>query len=204
MRANFRSVLHLSLFCCNTLLVSGHPVSPVGPSTASPGNSVPNLSSSLRRSILPRNNNSTNPSSSGENDGSGGRTHLLEANLTAAIAVAVGLGVLLVLVGLMSAFRMGWSRGLEYQAKRQKFTSEGSSDVSTDPTFVPWQGEPPIIRGMSERDINSPYTVAVGGLGRHSFRPGKGVYKIHDGPEPGAIRNMVAADKGKARGIGNW
>ncbi|CUS09782.1 unnamed protein product [Tuber aestivum] len=204
MPANFRSLLHFALSCCNILLVSGHPVSLVDPSAASLANSVPNLSSLSPRSILPRSNNSTD-SSSGGNDGPGDRNHLLEANLTAAIAVAAGLGVLLVLVGLMSAFRMGWSKGLEYQEKEgRKLTSAGSSDVSTDPTFASWQGEPPIIRGMSERDIDCPYGVAVGGLGRHSFRPEKGVYKIHDGPEPGAIRSIVAVDKGKAKDIGTW
>ncbi|KAG0644214.1 hypothetical protein HOY80DRAFT_181405 [Tuber brumale] len=213
MRANFQSVLCSVLFCCNILLASGHPVSPVDSSTASPGNFVPNLISSARRSILPRENNSTTPSTSSENDKAGDRNHLLQANLTAAIAVAAGLGVLLILVGLMSAFRMGWSRGLEYREKAgRKLASTGSSGDDTNPTFVPWKDEPPIIRGMSERDIHSPYVV-VSGLGRHSFRPGQGVYEIHDrqgvygihdGQVPGAIRSVAAVDKGKARDIGNW
>jgi len=185
MQANFQLLLYFALFRCNILLVSGHPVSPVDSSTAaSPGDFFPNLIFSARRSILPRKDNSTASSTSGGNDNSGDRNHLLQANLTAAIAVAAGLGVLLILVGLMSAFRMGWSRGLEYQAKaRRKLTSTGSSDATTDPTFVPWQ---------------------VSGLGRHSFRPGKGVYEIRDGPVQGAIRSVVAVDKGKAKDIGNW
>ncbi|KAG0126993.1 hypothetical protein HOY82DRAFT_614219 [Tuber indicum] len=205
MQANFQSVLYFTLSCCNIFLVSSHPVSPVDSSTAaSPGDFFPNLIFSARRSILPRKDNSTASSTSGGNDNSGDRNHLLQANLTAAIAVAAGLGVLLILVGLMSAFRMGWSRGLEYQAKaRRKLTSTGSSDATADPAFVPWQGEAPIIRGMSERDIHSP-CVVVSGLGRHSFRPGKGVYEIRDGPVQGAIRSVVAVDKGKAKDIGNW
>jgi len=97
---------------------------------------------------------------------------------------------------------MGWSRGLEYQEKEErKLHSAGSSDTATEPTLVPWPGEPPIISGMSERDMNNPYKVVVGTLGRHSYKPGEGVYEIHDRPETRPTTkefvNMVAMSKGK-------
>lgn len=206
MRANFTWVLLFALFCCNILLSSGHPVSPVDPSIESPGNALPKQASLSRRSVLPRGNNSTTNSTSGPSNEHGNT--LLSANLIAAIA-ATGVGVLLVLIGLMSAFRMGWSRGLEYQEKEErKLHSAGSSDTATEPTLVPWPGEPPIVRGMSERDMNSPYKVVVGTLGRHSFKPGEGVYEIHDRPDPRATRNgfadIVAMEKGKEKDLGSW
>lgn len=107
----------------------------------------------------------------------------------------------------MTAFRLGWSRGLEYQEKEErKLHSAGSS---TDPTLVPsWPGEPRIIRGTSERDMNNPYKVVVAALGRHSFKPGEGVYEIHDRPDPRATMNgfadIVAREKGKEKSIGSW
>ncbi|RPB03295.1 hypothetical protein L873DRAFT_228539 [Choiromyces venosus 120613-1] len=207
MRANFTWVLLFALSCCNIFLASGHPVSPVDPSVACSGNSAPRLASLLRRSIVPRDNSSITTSDGNGNNG--GHDTLLEANVTAAIAVAIALGILLVLVGLMSAFRMGWSKGLEYQKEGPKLGSTESTDPPTDPS-VTWTGEPPIIRGMSERDMNSLYNAAVGSPGRHSFRPGKGVYEIRDGPKRGRTRNghvsacVVALDKGKAADIGTW
>lgn len=160
----------------------------------------------MRRSILPRDNNSNTTATS--EGGSGHGDTLLPTNLIVAIA-ATGVGVLLVLVGLMSAFRMGWSRGLEYQEKEErKLHSAGSSDTATGPTLVPWPGEPPIVRGMSERDMNTPYKVVVGALGRHSFKPGEGVYEIQNQPETRQTKNdfvnIVAMGKGKEKSIGNW
>lgn len=112
----------------------------------------------------------------------------------------------------MTAFRLGWSRGLEYQEKEErKLHSAGSSDIATDPTLVPsWPGEPQIVRGMSERDMNNPYKVVVAALGRHSFKPGEGVYEIHDRPDPRAtmsgFADIVAREKGKEKSmsIGSW
>lgn len=206
MDANFTRVLLFALFCCNTLLASGLPVSPTNPSVLLSGGTAPHPESRLRPRILPRDDNSNTTTTSG--GGSGRLDSPLPANLIAAIA-ATGVGVILVLVGLMSAFRMGWSRGLEYQGREErKLNSSGSSDIATDPTLVPWHGEPPIIRGMSERDINNPYKVVVGALGRHSFKPGKGVYEIHDPQEPRATRHervgILSIDKGKEKSIGSW
>jgi len=100
---------------------------------------------------------------------------------------------------------MGWSRGLEYQEKEErKLHSAGSSDTATEPTLVPWPGEPPIVRGMS---VSDPYKVVVGALGRHSFKPGEGVYEIHDQPDPKATKrftDIVAIEKGKEKVIGSW
>jgi len=207
MRANFTWVLLFALFCCNILLASGHPVSPFDPSVESPGNALSKLASLSRRSILPRSGNSTTNSTSGsskEHD----ENIPLSPNLIAAVA-ATGVGILLVIIGLMSAFRLGWSRGLEYQEKEdRRLHSAGSSDTATEPTLVPWPGEPPIVRGMSERDMNSPYKLVVGTLGRHSFKPGEGVYEIQNRPDPRATMNefadIVAIEKDKEKGLGTW
>ncbi|PUU77808.1 hypothetical protein B9Z19DRAFT_1049638 [Tuber borchii] len=184
MRANFTWVLLFALFCCNIPPASSHPVSPFDHSVESPGNALPNLASLSQRSILPRSDNSTT---------SGHENTPLPANLIAAIA-ATGVGVLLVLIGLMTAFRLGWSKGLEYQEKEERrLHSAGSSDTATEPTLVPWPGEPTIVCGI---------------LGRHSFKPGEGVYEIQNRPDPRATMNgfadIVAKGKDKETGLGTW
>jgi hypothetical protein len=122
---------------------------------------------------------SPNPDPNPDADSDSNSRFRLGPNIIAAIAVSVGLAILIMIAALMCAFRIGWDKGLQYQEALDRQRIADASNQRCE--HHAWLDDPDIspITEQNPTRVSSPGGASIG---RHSFRPGKGVYQIPDGP----------------------
>ena len=123
--------------------------------------------------------NTCEPPPSGQSDtlNGNGKRSALSPNLIAIIDVSVSLIVHFIIVGFMCAFRIGWNKGPRIQESqgRKLLSATERGQLAT-----PQPGEPPV--GTEMWKVGAAIKVSLG-PGRHSPRPGRGVYEISEEQE---------------------